>query len=208
MAKFSPQVSKNHYLTLAYNHKGRWLHYWRQINLVLKSEAKNVLEIGPGIGIVTKFLKEVGLKVTTVDIDPELKPDEIASVLNLPFRDNEFDLVLAAEVLEHLPFEDFQKALFEIKRVTKKDAIISLPDSRRVLFNIFFTFYLMKPKSFLIRMPTLKRHQFDGQHYWEIGKLGFSCSKIKQEIKGVGFKIIKNFAPRDNPYNHYFILEK
>ena len=208
MNKFPIQVTKDHYFTPAYNHKSRWIHYWQQINLVLKSRAKNILEVGPGIGIVTKFLREAGFKITTIDIDPELKPDVVASVLNLPFRDNEFDLVLAAEVLEHLPFEDFRKALLELERVTKKDIIISLPDHRRTLFKISFKIPFLEEKNFIFRIPTFKKHQFDGQHYWEIGKKSFSLSKIKAEIKDTGLKIIKNFAPQDNPLNHYFIVEK
>jgi len=208
MKKFTPQVPKSHYLTLAYNHKGRWIHYWQQINLVLKSGAKTILEIGPGIGIVTKFLREAGFKVTTLDIDPKLKPDIVASVLNMPFKDDEFDLVLAAEVLEHLPFEEFKKALLGIRRVTKKNAIISLPDKRRTLLKFALKIPFFEERNFILRISTFKEHQFDGQHYWEIGKKGFSGSKIKKEIEKAGFKIVRDFAPWDNPRNHYFILEK
>jgi len=208
MSEFPIQVKKSHYLTREYNHKGRWIHYWQQINLVLKSGAKSILEIGPGIGIVTKFLKEAGFKIITIDIDPELKPDAVGSVLNMPFKENEFDLVLATEVLEHLPFEDFQKALLEIKRVTKKDIIISLPDHRRILFKISFKIPFIEEKKFIFRIPAFKKHQFDGQHHWEIGKIGFPVSKIKKEIQKAGLKIIRDFAPPDNPRNHYFILEK
>lgn len=208
MPKFSIQVKRNHYFTPAYNHKARWIHYWQQGRLILDSGVGAVLEIGPGGGVVTEFLRNAGLKITTIDIDSNLKPDVVGSVLNMPFKDNEFDLILAAEILEHLPFKNFQKALSEIKRVTKKNAIISLPDHRHTLFKISFKIPFLEQKNFILRISQFKKHQFDGQHYWEIGKKGFSVSKIKKEIKRSGLKIISNFAPWDNPQNHYFILEK
>jgi ubiquinone/menaquinone biosynthesis C-methylase UbiE len=43
----------------------------------------------------------------------------------LPFRDRSFDLVLAIEVLEHLP--DPAGALSEIARVAKGDVVLSVP---------------------------------------------------------------------------------
>lgn len=49
------------------------------------------------------------------------------SAYNLPFADDTFDLVICAEVLEHLP--NYQTALSEIKRVLKPDAqfAVSVP---------------------------------------------------------------------------------
>jgi SAM-dependent methyltransferase len=48
-----------------------------------------------------------------------------ASALALPFADNTFDLVLAIEVLEHLP--DPRQALLEIARVASDAVVISVP---------------------------------------------------------------------------------
>lgn len=208
MLEFHPQVDKSHYFTRAYNHKSRWVHYWYQISLVLDMKVKNILEIGPGAGVVTNFLRNAGLKVITLDIDKELNPDVIATVLKMPFKDNEFELVLAAEVLEHLPFEEFSKALLEIKRVTKKYVLISLPDRRHILLYFGLKIPFLKEKNVFIKIPSFKRHVFDGQHYWEIGKKGYSLKKIKKIILKTGFKILKDFVPFDAPLNHYFILEK
>ena len=44
---------------------------------------------------------------------------------NLPFSDNEFDLVVSSHVLEHLP--DFDKGLREVMRVSKKKAVVAIP---------------------------------------------------------------------------------
>lgn len=101
-----PQVSREHYFK-DYDTKERWVSYWHQINEVLSTGSKSVLEIGLGNGIAADYLKKMGLGVTTVDIDPALNPDYICSVTELTkfLRLTFFDIVLCAEVLEHIPLE-------------------------------------------------------------------------------------------------------
>ncbi|NOY35618.1 MAG: class I SAM-dependent methyltransferase, partial [bacterium] len=117
------QTGKQHYFE-NYDHKARWLSYYYQIREIKKGE--KVLEIGIGNGTVADYLRKRS-SIVTMDIDKELNPDIVGDVLNIPFENKEFDVVLCAEVLEHLPFEYFEKALKEIRRVGKR-AIISLPD--------------------------------------------------------------------------------
>ncbi len=47
----------------------------------------------------------------------------------MPFENASFDLVTCLEVLEHLPFDVYSKALFELERVSKKYIIISVPNN-------------------------------------------------------------------------------
>lgn len=201
------QVEKNHYF-LNYDHKARWLSYYYQIKEVINLKPAKILEIGTGNGLVAKYLRERNYNLTTLDLDKELKPDITASVLKMPVEDNSFDLILCAEVLEHLPFENFSQALDEIKRVAKNNVILSLPDYRRTLLNFTVKFPFIRQFNIFIKIPSFKKHKFDGQHYWEIGKSGYPVSKIKENIKKSGLKIIDNFVPFDAPSNHYFILEK
>jgi len=63
------------------------------------------------------FTNKVGL-----DIRPGKGVDVVGSVYELPFKDNEFDIVLCMVVMEHL--EDPQKAILEMKRVLKQGGII------------------------------------------------------------------------------------
>jgi ubiquinone/menaquinone biosynthesis C-methylase UbiE len=49
-----------------------------------------------------------------------------ASVYNLPFPEDSFDIVVICEVLEHL--KNPQKALSEVKRITKKYCLLSIPN--------------------------------------------------------------------------------
>ena len=75
--------------------------------------------------------------MTTLDIDPALKPDITGSVLSIPLGDKAFDAVGCFEVLEHLPYEEFPKALSEIRRVCSGRAVLSVPDHTPIYrFNI------------------------------------------------------------------------
>ena len=206
-------ITKSHFFSLSYNSQDRWLGYWHQINEVLKLQPRKVLEVGIGNALVSTYLSASGINVTTVDINKNLKPDIVASVLNLPLRDDSFDLVLVAEVLEHLPFNEFISALSEIKRVTRKYALISLPDSRHTLINLGVKIPFIKRINIFLKIPSFKKHIFDeislyGRHYWEMGKRGYSVRKVKDSIKENSFKIISDFVPFDTPGTHYFILEK
>ena len=49
---------------------------------------------------------------------------------------------------------------------------------------------------------------FDGEHYWEIGKAGYPLNKIIKDIQKTGFKIEKTYRIFENPYHRFFILKK
>ena len=55
------------------------------------------------------------------------------------------------------------------------------------------------------KLPLPIKHKFNGQHYWEIGKKGYSTKKIRKIIKKY-FKIQKEFIPFENQYHHFYIL--
>jgi len=198
-----------------YDHQARWLHYFNQIRAVAReieerenhNENFSVLEIGPSYGPVTFYLRKFGVNVKTLDFKPEYQPDFLSSVLKMPLPDNSFDLILVCEVLEHLPFEDFPKALKEIHRVTKKTVFLSLPDGRRMLLNFRLKLPFLKEWKFLWKISDFKR-RFSKGHYFEIGKPDYSLEKIKSIIETTGFKIKADWVKNDTPKNHYFILEK
>jgi len=204
-----PQIDPTHYFNESYDSKERFISYWHQIDEIIKLTPQKVLEIGLGNRFVSIYLKERGINITTLDIDKKLNPDVAGSVLEIPFTDNSFDVVACYEVLEHLPYENFTEALSEICRVAKLYVILSIPDVRRV-----YRFYVHIPKvgvfKKLIPLPRLKSptHNFDGEHYWEIGKAGYSFKKIISDIERAGFKIKKTYRIFENPYHRFFILKK
>lgn len=208
MSKREKQVNKDVYEKGKYEHSGRWASYYYQIKNIIKTNPGSILEIGPGSGVASWFLKSQGFNITTMDIAEDLKPDVVADITDMPFADNEFDTISCCEVLEHLPFEDSLKALREIKRVARNYAVISIPDHRRVLFSLAIKLPFFEERHFIFRVPSFKVHKFNGLHYWEIGHIGYPLSRIKKAIADTGFLIEKDFTIPENPMVHFFILKK
>ena len=200
------EVSKEKYSFSKYDHKNRWISYWHQIDEVLGLSPQNVLEVGVGSKVVANYLKDRGVKVVTLDIDANLKPDVTASIIKMPLESDSFDVVLCAEALEHLPFEKFEEGLKELKRVSKKNIVLSLPHFGHSL-KFGFKIPLIKERKFSMRLAFPIKHEFNGEHYWEIGKRGYSLKKIRDIIRKY-FKIRKEFIPFENQYHHFFVLEK
>jgi SAM-dependent methyltransferase len=206
--QYRSQVSKHHYFTSSYEGKDRWISYWYQIQFVLRCSPGNILEIGPGNKTVTESLRKRGIAVTTVDIAADLDPDVLSSVTNLPFGTDSFDMVLAAEVLEHIPFEEFGKALGEIRRVSRRWALLSLPHAGYV-FSFGFKVPLLKRFDGIAKIPFFwKRHGFNGEHYWELGKRGYPVCMVKKKIREQGFALRAARLYADDPAHYFFLLEK
>lgn len=202
------QVSREHYNHLTYDHRARWLSYWYQLRAILEFNPKKVLEVGLGNGLTTEYLRKQGVEVITMDIDATLNPDLVGSVTKIPLPEASVDYVLAAEVLEHIPFSEVETALKEMRRVSREAVVVSVPDSRRTLFYFGLKLPMLPRLDIFWKMQSREEHKFDGQHYWEMGKRGYSFQKIKTEIERAGFTIKKNFVPFDCPTKHFFVLEK
>ncbi len=105
--------------------------------LVLLSRPRTVLEVGCGEGYLARLIGQwqPSASVVGVDLARELFDRELTgsgavgfivqSAYRLGFRDAAFDLVVAAEVLEHL--EDPEPALQELFRVSRGDVLLSVP---------------------------------------------------------------------------------
>lgn len=122
------QLAVDVYWSRLYNTKERFASFWHQLDEVLELGGRTVLEVGPGSGLVTDWLRRAGQTVTTVDIDKAVAPDHVASVTELPLPDRSHDTVLCSEVLEHLPRDRVEPALRELARVADRGLVISVPD--------------------------------------------------------------------------------
>lgn len=187
----------------------RFVSYYYQIETIINLKPTNILEIGVGNKLVSRQLKGYGFDVTTCDIEVVLEPDVVGDVTNLPFSNSNFDVISCCEVLEHIPFEQFPQAIKEIHRVSKRYAVISFP---YITFSIFAYFRLLprtNSKFFFYRLFERSRteHEFDGHHYWEMGKKGYGKQRISNIIESAGFRIVKEFTPFIH-YHYFFVLEK
>jgi SAM-dependent methyltransferase len=207
MDKREKQVERNHYKFAHYSHLGRWVSYYHQLDELLKKHPKNVLEVGPGDKVFGSFLKNnTEVSYTSVDIAEDLHPDIVGDITKLPLENNSYDAVCVFEVLEHLPYEHFEQAVSELHRVSRKHVFISLPH-----FGPPFKFLLKVPLLPVIKIsfkiPFMKEHAFNGEHYWEIGKKGYPLERILRDLEKQ-FVVEKHFIPFENQYHHFFVLEK
>lgn len=204
------QVDKNHYRFSHYVSKNhRWVSYYHQLDeLFSLPDIETVLEVGPGMPLVRDMLKyhrpEVLYK--SIDIARDLHPDILGSVTQMPVKNDSYDVVCVFQILEHIPYEDFKTALSEIARVSKQHVLISLPH-----FGPSIKFQLKIPLlplvQIAVKVPYPKRHQWNGQHYWEIGKQGFPVRKIRKELENY-FVIDKEYIPYENQCHRFFVLRK
>ncbi len=203
------QVEADHYFTRRYDDPKRFASYWHQIDLVLSHDPKRVLEIGPGNGFLSGYLRRAGVDVTTIDIDANLGPTAIAALPHLPFPDSSFDAVIAFEVLEHIPWELFTPSLREMARVSAGAVGVSLPDKERVL-RLESSMGKLWSFRFLLRVPRLvaPRHKFKDQHYWEIGKRGYRQGFILKTMRDAGLDVARHWRVFENPTHHFFDLRK
>ena len=204
--KDDPRFTKTSYFVDIYDKWSRFCGYWHQIDQMRKPKPEKMLEVGIGNGFVSNYFKRRGWNITTVDIREITKPDILASVLDMPFDDNSFDLVACCEVLEHLDYEKFPTALSEIHRVTKSDVVISVPDVRRVLELSMYILGIGTARIVIPFFGCKKNRQ--KYHRWEIDRSEYPLKKIKADIIKAGFKITKTCRARGNLVQRFFILKK
>ena len=110
--------------------------FFRTIGSLWPSEVSSVLDAGCGAGHalhrLASFLPDdvigIDLDDNEVKICQQRFPEYVflrADIGELPFEDDQFDLVLCLEVLEHL--ESPSKALRELERVSARWVILSVP---------------------------------------------------------------------------------
>lgn len=176
-------------------------HYQRYNAVLNIVKGKKVLDAACGAGYGTALMASVAEEVTGIDISSEAisfanhRYSDIsnakyleASIAELPFSDNTFDVIVSFETIEHVN-EDLQnKFLKEIKRCLKDDGILvmSSPDKRTYSdlpgFNNEFhvkEFYFDEFDAFLHREFKYVEHYLQG----ECNLSGEFIRKKNSEIK-------------------------
>jgi len=133
---------------------------WRTVRPLITNEYKTLLDIGCQELYFYEQIKD-RLQVTLADFEPRHQLIQKADIQNLPYSDNEFDVVLCQQVLEHV--FDPVKAIGELQRVAAKRLIISVP------YEPFFTimrFCLWEKNHLWAVTPKVLKHYL-GQPVFE-----------------------------------------
>src|SRR5690606_6899838 len=90
------------------------------------SAPAKMLHFAPEQAFYRRFRKQKNLQYITTDLSSPLA-DVKADICNLPFQDDEFDVIFCNHVLEHIP--DDTKAMQELFRILKPKgwAVLQIP---------------------------------------------------------------------------------
>lgn len=112
-----------------------------KIDLVLNhmpSDVKTIIDIGCGDGAITNELAKY-YQVTAIDISKEaikhLSPNIksfVANAAKVPLKDNYADLVFTSEMLEHVPENEYNQVVTELKRLSRKYIFVSVPNDEKL----------------------------------------------------------------------------
>ena len=90
------------------------------------SNIKNILEIGPGNQFFSTIIKMLGYEIKTNDIKKRTNPNYLGDIREIKIEEK-FDLVVAFEVLQHIPFNELKSTLIKLGNISDKYILISLP---------------------------------------------------------------------------------
>jgi hypothetical protein len=202
------QADSSHYDFSKYMKMARWACYYIQIKKTLELAPTNVLEIGPGDGLYGWYMEKNGVAYKSADHADDIHADYRVNLgtEKIPVADNSFDVVSAFQVLEHIPFESFSQTLAELHRVSRKYVLLDIPQYGFHL-NLAFKIPGLRFFSAHAVLPRPIAHVFDGFHYWEIGKKGYSAKKVRHIIQE-RFTIREEFSIFQKPQERFYILEK
>lgn len=114
----------------------------------------SIADVGCGCGYVLKQMKSRGYEnLTGVDlVEKSLYPDiniVCGNIEQLPFEDNQFDVVVCSHTLEHVL--DLPKAISELKRIAKHKLIITVPKQRYYKYTFDLHIHFFPQISYLLK---------------------------------------------------------
>ena len=201
------QVAPEHYDFERYDDAERWMSYWHQLRAVLAVRPKTVLEIGPGSGVFRNYLRAAGVEVKTLDIDRTRDVDFVADITKLDTALPSglvFDAVCAFQVLEHLPFDEFETALAHLSRRASPHVFVSLPyRGLRVRLAFWWGDHHV---TFGHKFMLPWRHRPIPEHHWELG-YPITAGKVTRLIRKQLDVVSRGFI-RENPYHYAWHLRR
>ncbi len=119
-------------------HEKFWYETVREFYNFYKMHDKfSILDVGCGKGFMMfEFLKlNPNLNIEGIDISNYAKENakqevknliKVGNATNLPFKDKSFDLIISINTIHNLDLENLKKSLYEINRVSKKHAFLTV----------------------------------------------------------------------------------
>lgn len=128
------------------------------------------LDMGSGAGFYSRLLQRRGMRVVAIDLDPHAArtaPFVCARLAAIPLAAS-FDTVLAFDILEHE--EDEAGALAELRRLTRRRLVLSVPNADDELLGPYNLTY---------------KHHIDKTHRRE-----YHASELRRKLEAAGFRLL------------------
>lgn len=157
-------------------HRQMWLYLQNETNFF--THKLKVLHIAPEQEFLRKFKKMKNLEYTSADLFSPIV-DVKADIVDLPFEDNSFDVIICNHVLEHIV--DDRKAMSELYRVMKSGGwgIVQVP-MKNSLEKTYEDFTITDPKERQKHFGQYDHVRWYGMDYFD-------------RLKSVGFDADINF---------------
>lgn len=144
-------------------------HMMKYMKFLRKGSSLKMLDIGCGQGYYVRDAIEEGINAHGIDISTHAVDNALAevrdritcgSITKIPFPDEEFDIMTAFDVIEHIHPKDTLNAVEEIRRVLKPDGIIIIttPNSNYGSWVFDLTHINVRPPKFW--KLVLEEHNF------------------------------------------------
>lgn len=193
---------------------------WKEITNLSNKYIKDgmmILDVGCGNGRITQELKNKNIKYIGIDNSTELLKEAIhnfndrsnfsfleGDILELPFAENQFDVIVCVAVMHHVPSKNLRdKAMLEIHRVLKPGGILIMSN-----WNLYQKKYRKYLYRFTIAKIKTSIHDFFSPHKEDCG----SAEEITLKINRMEFGDIflpsfgRHFGEENNRgrYHHAF----
>lgn len=193
-----------------------WYRYYFIVREVIDFGPNRILEVGAGSGLVRSCLQTLVEQYTVMDVNLKLNPDILADIRERKKElTQKFDCVIAADVLEHVPFADVEKCVSHLHAylVPGGKVLVTIPHRRS-----HFLFMSPSNKPHVVTVPTgflspgafyrrfIKRKIWiDPDHCWEIGDGKIRKKDVERLFKKAGFFIEQS---RKLLYVDFWVLHK
>ena len=184
-----------------YYSEKRITHQWLQVHLLAGLEVASVLEVGPGLGLVSAMLGNVGFAVTTLDIVPA--PHQSAGIAHIvadigrvdPEDIAGFDAIVCCEMLEHLQWGEVDGVLRVFRQSRARYVVISVPyQGFQIDWRLYLNRFLVRQRFAFRKLNFLKTFRSldptdSWAHKWEVGYRGFGIAALEAKLVGAGFTL-------------------
>lgn len=184
----------------AYYSRKRIVQQWMQLHLLGEIDCQRVLEVGPGFGLVTSLLVNLGYDVHTLDRVPRAfahpdVPHLERDICELGGSDIlGYDAILCCETLEHIDWHRVGAVLGAFRASGARHLVVSVP---YMAFQVALDLYLNRStfRQYFSMKKLLWRREFavepPGGHQWEVGYRNYPLRAWEGLLAESGWSIVK-----------------